>query len=147
MPYITGILGFVSNDIPMESSAHDLHAATSQNYSSDPTREDGRLKAHRIEFEVTLRTILDQLDMPYPPLFSPRFIASNFLAVHTSPERLDELYHYAIDCLLRLQMWNKRAKFVAAKLIVQGEECDWALETGPDTLGITYHGTRKAHIP
>ena len=70
------------------------------------------------------RSILDQLDMPYPPLFSPRFVTSNFLAVHTSPERLDELYHYAVDRLLHLQMWNERAKFVAAKLVAQGEECD-----------------------
>ncbi|KAJ3519061.1 hypothetical protein NM688_g9358 [Phlebia brevispora] len=39
----------------------DLHAATSQYYSVNSAQEDGRLKAHRIEFGVTLRTILNHL--------------------------------------------------------------------------------------
>ena len=46
----------------MESSgpAH-LLAATAEFYNAHPDLEDGRLKAHRIEFEVTLRTVLKYL--------------------------------------------------------------------------------------
>ncbi|KAH8075998.1 S-adenosyl-L-methionine-dependent methyltransferase [Cristinia sonorae] len=38
-----------------------LLTATSQFYSANPSLEDGRLKAHRVEFEVTLRAILQYL--------------------------------------------------------------------------------------
>lgn len=41
-------------------SAH-LLAATAEFYNAHPDLEHGRLKAHRIEFEVTLRTILKYL--------------------------------------------------------------------------------------
>ena len=43
------------------STAHELNAATAQWYNTNPELEDGRLRAHRIEFEVTLRTILGRL--------------------------------------------------------------------------------------
>lgn len=43
------------------ASPQDLHSATTQSYDANPTMEDERLKAHRIEYEVTLRTILDHL--------------------------------------------------------------------------------------
>ena len=38
-----------------------LQSATTQFYDANPTLEHGRLEAHRIEFEVTLRTILEYL--------------------------------------------------------------------------------------
>ena len=40
------------------NSTSDLNAITNQFYNENPHLEDGRLKAHRIEFEVTLRMIL-----------------------------------------------------------------------------------------
>ncbi|KAI0674170.1 S-adenosyl-L-methionine-dependent methyltransferase [Trametes maxima] len=38
-----------------------LHTLTARFYDSDPTLEDNRLRQHRIEYEVTLRTILNRL--------------------------------------------------------------------------------------
>ncbi len=45
------------------STPQDLNAATAQwyNLNTNPELEDGRLRAHRIEFEVTLRTIISRL--------------------------------------------------------------------------------------
>ncbi|TFK86400.1 S-adenosyl-L-methionine-dependent methyltransferase [Polyporus arcularius HHB13444] len=43
------------------STPQDLNAATTQWYNTNPELEDGRLRAHRIEFEVTLRTIISRL--------------------------------------------------------------------------------------
>ncbi|KAK7683030.1 hypothetical protein QCA50_013702 [Cerrena zonata] len=40
------------------NSPQDLNAATAEFYSANPQIEDNRLKLHRIEFEVTLRTVL-----------------------------------------------------------------------------------------
>ena len=38
-----------------------LNAITADWYNANPNLEDGRLRAHRIEFHVTLRTILARL--------------------------------------------------------------------------------------
>ena len=45
----------------MSETAQELNAATSQWYNANPELEDGRLRTHRIEFEVTLRSILAHL--------------------------------------------------------------------------------------
>ncbi|KAI0367250.1 S-adenosyl-L-methionine-dependent methyltransferase [Pilatotrama ljubarskyi] len=43
------------------ATPQELHALTSQQYNEHPEVEDDRLRQHRIEFEVTLRTILGRL--------------------------------------------------------------------------------------
>lgn len=45
---------------------NNLHRVTTHRYDSAPLQEDGRLVAHRIEFEVTLRTILGLLSPAKP---------------------------------------------------------------------------------
>ncbi|KAI0032913.1 S-adenosyl-L-methionine-dependent methyltransferase [Vararia minispora EC-137] len=55
--------GPASGSVP---TAAELHAATVTSYSTAPAAEDGRLKAHRIEFEVTLRHVLRRLPADRP---------------------------------------------------------------------------------
>ena len=43
------------------ATVQNLHSVTSEFYTTHPSLEDGRLKVHRIEFEVTLRTVLEYL--------------------------------------------------------------------------------------
>ncbi|RPD79269.1 S-adenosyl-L-methionine-dependent methyltransferase [Lentinus tigrinus ALCF2SS1-7] len=43
------------------SNPKQLNAATAHWYNTNPDLEDGRLRAHRVEFEVMLRTILARL--------------------------------------------------------------------------------------
>ncbi len=43
------------------ATPQELNALTSQFYDANPVLEDERLRKHRIEFEVTLRTILRRL--------------------------------------------------------------------------------------
>ena len=42
----------------VDTTPEQLNAATSEWYNANPDLEDGRLRAHRIEYEVTLRSIL-----------------------------------------------------------------------------------------
>ena len=44
-----------------DATPHHLNAVTSQWYNAHPELEDGRLREHRIEYEVTLRSILAHL--------------------------------------------------------------------------------------
>ena len=43
------------------ADTQNLNAITADWYNANPDLEDGRLRAHRIEFHVTLRTILARL--------------------------------------------------------------------------------------
>ena len=43
------------------TTPEELHKLTSQFYDGNPDMEDGRLRLHRIEYEVTLRAILNEL--------------------------------------------------------------------------------------
>lgn len=45
----------------MSTNASFLNAATKEWYNANPDFEDNRLRARRIEFEVTLRAILARL--------------------------------------------------------------------------------------
>ena len=43
------------------ATPQELNKLTSEFYNGNPDMEDGRLRLHRIEYEVTLRTILNAL--------------------------------------------------------------------------------------
>ena len=48
--------------LPM-TTPEELNARTADFYDANPSLEDDRLRKHRIEFEVTLRTILSVLPL------------------------------------------------------------------------------------